>query len=303
MSSKFFSISHLFIWSLFVWVGFAPGTGIAQLPNTNIYLFDLDLSNPVQPLINPRFLTGFNADGYNNQPAFFHTDEIWMTSNYLDTAQTDIWALQLHSGVRKRITHTRTSEYSPTPLPGRDGFSTVVVESESEKTQRLWKYPTRPSSTCHPLFADVTGVGYHCWLSNDTAALFIVGKPHSLHLMSSSQDQPTYLTSHIGRCLIKDPNGRLLFLQKVTDQAWYIKRYDPHFDRTEIIIKSLAGSEDFCLLPDGSLLMAKENMIYRYDPVADITWRTFFDGSVYGFKQITRLINQSDQQLVLVNQL
>jgi hypothetical protein len=178
----------------------------------------------------------------------------------------------------------------------------VVVETDPEMTQRLWRYPTRPSSARHPIFEDVTGVGYHCWLSSDTAALFLVGEPHSLHVMGSNQERPTYLTSHIGRCLIKDPEGRLLFLQKVTDLDWYIKRYDPHYDRTEIIIKSLAGSEDFCLLPDGSLLMARENIIYRYNPETDITWRTFFDGSVYGFKQITRLINQSDQQLVLVNQ-
>ncbi len=302
MPLKSLPISVLLTWSMILTIGSLPNQALSQLPNTNIYLFDIDLANKDIPLTNPRLLTGYNAEGYNNQPAFFQQDEIWLTSNYLEPNQTDIWSLNLRSGTRKRITRTKTSEYSPTPLSNSEGFSTVVVESDPEKTQRLWQYPAILSGPRHPLFEDVTGVGYHCWLSTDTAALFIVGEPHSLHLIGFGQDQPTYLTSRIGRCLIKDPNGRLLFLQKVTDKDWYIKRYDPNFDRTEIIIKSLSESEDFCLLPDGSLLMAKGSILYRYDPTKDITWRTFFDFTVYGFQQITRLVNQSDQQLALVNQ-
>ncbi len=302
MCSRFAHVSHLLLWSLVFSMECISLPVTAQLPNTNIYLFDLDLGSSTHPLLNPRYLTAFNATGYNNQPAFFQPDEIWFTSDFQDTSQTDIWSLDLTTGARHRITHTRASEYSPTLMPGGRGFSTVVVETDPDKTQRLWQYPTRPSGPHHPLFPDVTGIGYHCWLSPDTAALFIVGEPHSLHLIGKSQDQPTYLTSRIGRCLLRSASGHLIFLQKVTENDWYIKRYDPNFDRTEIIIKSLPGAEDFCLLPDGSLLMAQGHLLYRFDPAKDITWRTFFDGSVYGFQQITRLVNQSDQQLVLVNQ-
>lgn len=250
----------------------------------------------------PRLLTGFNKDGYNNQPAFFQPDEVWFTSDFQDTSQTDIWSLQLTSGKRRRITQTRVSEYSPTPMPGKNQFSTVVVELDGENTQRLWQYPMSPGSNPVPLFPEVTGVGYHCWLSNDSAALFIVGEPHNLHFAHPAQDQSTFFVSRIGRCLIRDSEGRLLFIQKVTETDWYIKRYDPRYERTEIVIKCKPGAEDFCLLPDGSLLMAEGSIIYRYDPSRDITWRTFSDLSVYGLKHITRLANQGDQLIAIVNQ-
>ncbi len=274
----------------------------AQRPATNLYLFDIHLATDEMPLTHPRLLTAFNLHGYNNQPNFFRPDEIWFTSDYQDTTQTDIWSLQLTTNTRRRVTRTRASEYSPAPIPGRPGFSTVVVETDGEDTQRLWKYPMVKGGQPLPLFPEITGVGYHCWLSGDSAALFIVGEPHSLHMAHASKDESTFMASRIGRCLLRDEAGRLLFLQKVTDTDWYIKRYDPAYDRTEILIKSRPGSEDFCLLPDGSLLMAQGAVIYRYDPGKDITWRTFADLSVYGLLNITRIVNHEDRQLAIVNQ-
>ncbi len=274
----------------------------AQRPSTNIYLFDLNLATSTNTLSHPRMLTGFNKDGYNNQPAFFQPDELWFTSDYQDTTQTDIWSLHLDTGKRRQITKTKASEYSPTPMFGGKHFSTVVVETDGNDTQRLWQYPMTAGSLPTPLFPDVTGVGYHCWLSKDSAALFIVGEPHRLDFASNSHDQSTFFVSRIGRCLIRDPQGRLLFLQKVTETDWYIKQYDPAFERTEIIVKSRSGAEDFCLLPDGSLLMAEGSIIYRYHPSKDITWRIFADLSAYGLMNITRLANQESRQIAIVNQ-
>lgn len=295
----FYLSRFFFIFSVII--GLLPGIH-AQRPSTNIYLFNLNLASSSQPMSQPRLLTGFNKDGYNNQPAFFQSDEVWFTSDFQDSSQTDIWSLQTTSGKRRRITQTRVSEYSPTPMPGGNSFSTVVVELDGKNTQRLWEYPMLPGRNPVPLFPEVTGVGYHCWLSMDSAALFIVGEPHNLHFAHPSLDQSTFFVSRIGRCLIRDPKGRLWFIQKVTDTDWYIKRYDPQYDMTEIVIKCKPGSEDFCLLPDGSLLMAEGSIIYRYDPSKDITWRTFSDLSVYGLMQITRLANQADQQIAIVNQ-
>lgn len=287
---------------LSIFLCLASFSSLAQRPVTNIYLFDLYLETPERPLRNPRMLTAHHPHGYNNQPAFFSANEIWFTSDYKDTSQTDIWAIDLDKSSLERKTRTRSSEYSPTCMHDGTHYSTVVVESDAQGTQRLWQYPRFQEESIHPIFPDITGVGYHCWLNKDTAALFLVGEPYSLHLASIVDEQDRYLTSRIGRCLLVDDQHRMLFVQKVTDDDWYIKQYDPLYDRTDLLVKTKPGTEDFALLPDQSLLMAQDNVIYRYDPQADITWRPIADLSDWGLNNIKRLAVWQNRKLLVVNQ-
>ena len=289
------------IWLSFIF-SLAPNTGRAQRPNTNIYLFDLTLETPERVLRSPKMVTAHHPGGYNNQPVFFSANEIWFTSDYQDTSQTDIWMVDLNESTLRRITRTTRSEYSPTSMNDNLHYSTVVVESDAGDNQRLWQYPRQSGEPPRPLFPDISGVGYHCWLNADTAVLFLVGDPHSLHLASRIDEQDRYLTSRVGRSLHVDGQGRLLFVQKVTDEDWYVKRYDPQYDRTELLVKTKPGAEDFAILPDQSLIMAMDNVIYRYDPKTDITWRPLADLSEWNLNNIKRLSLWKDKKLLVVNQ-
>jgi hypothetical protein len=53
--------------------------GMAQLPTTNVYLFSIQRTGDNFTFYNPRFLTGFNKYGYNNQPHFVSNNEIYLT--------------------------------------------------------------------------------------------------------------------------------------------------------------------------------------------------------------------------------
>ena len=252
-----------------------------------------------------RFLTAFNRGGYNNQPNFFGNNELWLTAQFpADTTQTDILALDLLMKSQTRVTATRgTAEYSPTPMPGGKRFSSVRVEEDGN--QRLWSFPLDRSDNGRPEFPKIYNVGYHCWLRDTLVAFFIVGEndqPHTLQIVGTKGQKPQRIASSIGRCLLKRPDGKLLFVQKATEQTWYLKTWDPKTNTQEIVLKMPAGSEDFTLLTDGTLLTGSNAKLFQFKASRDADWKEVADLSKFGVKKITRLAASKDGKLAVVIQ-
>jgi len=252
-----------------------------------------------------RFLTAFNRGGYNNQPNFFGNNELWLTVQFpKDTTQTDIMALDLLLKTQTRVTATlTTAEYSPTPMPGGKRFSSVRVEEDGN--QRLWSFPLDRSDNGRPEFPKIYNVGYHCWLRDTLAALFIVGEngqPHTLQIVGTKGQKMQRIASSIGRCLLKKSDGNLLFVQKATEQTWYLKIWNPKTNLQEIVLKMPAGTEDFALLPDGTLLCGSNAKLFQYKASRNSDWKEVADLSKYGVKKITRLAVSKDGKLAVVVQ-
>ncbi|MCB0542035.1 MAG: hypothetical protein H6565_03465 [Lewinellaceae bacterium] len=255
-----------------------------------------------QPIA-PRFLTSFNPKGYNNQPCFFSNTEIYLTvQNPADTSQTDIVALDLLSRTRTQVTATSaTAEYSPTPVPGTRRFSVVRVEEDGR--QRLWSFPTDRSDNGRPEFPNIYGIGYHCWINDTLAAFFIVGEndnPHVLYTAGIRGQKLRRISSNPGRCLLRMPDGKLAFVQKATEQTWFLKTYDPRDLSFQILIKMPDGSEDFALLPDGTWLAGKGAKLYQFKAGVDYDWKEIADLTKYGVHSITRLAVSNDNKLAVV---
>jgi len=253
----------------------------------------------------PRFLTAFNKGGYNNQPSFFGNNELWLTAQFpRDTTQTDLIALDLLSKTQTRVTATpATAEYSPTLMPGGKRFSAVRVEEDGN--QRLWSFPIDRSDTGRPEFPKLYNVGYHCWLRDTLVAFFIVGEdgqPHTLQVLGTKSQKPQRIGSNIGRCMIKRPDGKLLFVQKATEQTWYLKTWDPKTNLQEIVLKMPVGSEDFALLSDGTLLSGIGPKLFQFKAPRNADWKEIADLSKFGVQKITRLAASADGKLAVVVQ-
>jgi hypothetical protein len=281
-----------------------PGLYAQQLEHFDLLLLSLNKTadNSWQPST-PRFLTGFNPKGYNNQPCFFSDYEIYLTVQLpSDTTQTEIYALNLLSRTTTRVTATTTPEYSPTPMPGGRRFSAVRVETDG--AQRLWSFPKDRSDTGVPLFPALTNVGYHCWLNDTLAAVFLVGEnePHALGIVSTGKQRPLRVAFNIGRCLQNLPDGRLAYVHKATEQTWFIKAYDPRKGGSDIVVKTLPGSEDFVLLPDGTYLAGNGAKLFQYNPLRQKDWSEIANLEKYGVRSISRLAISADGKLAVVVQ-
>jgi len=273
----------------------------AQLPNSNMYLFTLTKGGGKYTLKSPQFLTAFNINGYNNQPAFLSDDEIYFTTNYYEEDQTEIAKFDIFEESLTRITYTDESEYSPLPVPHKDEFSCVRAETDG-KTQTLSVYPLDGIGYAKRFMNNTNNIGYHNWIDDKTVALFLVGPPdHSLAIADAKSERRKIILDKIGRSLKVDRNEQLYFVHKMSDKDWYIKSYDRNTSKSKVIVKTLQGSEDFELMNDGSIIMASGSVVYHYNPKNNTDWKPILDLTDYGIENISRIAARKNR-LVIVDQ-
>lgn len=279
---------------------FCFGVLSAQLPSTDLYMFTLLNNGERITLKNPLYLSGFNPDGYNNQPYFISPREVYITSNFYDKDFTDFMRLDLLNEEYYRVTATDSiSEYSPTPRALSGYFSAVRVEKDGT-TQSLWLYPNDHSNSGKRIFENVDNVGYHCWLSEEEVALFLVSTPMKLAIGNVETGTVSNIIEDIGRCFQQNSNGDLLFVHKISEETWYIKSYSIEDQKASIITQTRPNSEDFALLSDGTILMAEGSKMYSIHPTRDEYWKEIIDLEEWEISNITRLA-VSRNRLILVN--
>lgn len=288
----------LLAWCL-CWVASLP----AQLPSSNIYLFDMTAGDQSFRFSNPRYLTNFNPAGYNNQPAFISDNELFITVQLPSMAQPDIYALDLEEKTKTRVTRTPAGEYSPQRMPDYYNFSAVRQEIANRDTVlRLWQFPLNRLTNGRPLFRYLTGMGYYAWLDSRRLALFIVDNPSYLALASTDQDEVTPIATNVGRCFQRMPNGNLAYVQKAEFGPWYIMEKNVYrsADEPRQLVATLPNSEDFVVLPSGVFLMGKGSKIYSFDPLRDSDWRELVDLRFYEINNISRLAVSNDYKIAIV---
>jgi hypothetical protein len=278
---------------------------IAQLPNTQVYAFDLGRDGAGFTFLRCKMLTAFNPVGYNNQPQWITNNELYLAVQFPnDTNQTDIWSLSLLNNVITRVTETPESEYSPTLMPDRRSISCVRVDAGGSSTQRLWSYPIDRSSSGADVLSLHPSVGYHTWLSDKKLALFMVdGVSNYLKLVNADDQSSIQLTTGIGRSMARMKDGKLAYVHKETAQKWVIKSMDPVSYNNTAIAETVPGSEDFALLSDGTFLMgvgAKMYAMYPADPQKE--WREVADLTKFGLTNIKRIaVSREGDKIAIVN--
>jgi len=271
----------------------------AQLPETNIYVFDMEASavRDVYRFTKPKFINGNNLKRYNNQPQFIR-GQLYITSQR-DGKQTDIYRFNLDRRMQTQITATPESEYSPTLTPDGQHISVVRVSADGNDNQQLWRVPMM-GGEAELMLDSIAQIGYHEWINESMIALFIVGEPHTLYVVDTESGDVRQVRSDIGRCLRVNPDGNLTFIHKSELEGWYIKSVNPRNFAIRPIVKTLPECEDFAWAQDGTLYMAKGSKLYRFKASLDSDWREVADFSDYGITNIKR-IAVSNNRIALVD--
>lgn len=269
------------------------------MPKSNIYHFTLSKVSNTYRVKSPQFLTAFNKGGYNNQPSYFDDKVIYFTTDYYDTEQTEIAKFDLFNKSLTRITYTEEKEYSPTPMIGKESFSVVRVEDDN-KTQTLSTYPIDGIGYSKRYMNNTANIGYHVWLDDENVALFLVEAPdHNLAIAHAASERRKIILDKVGRCLKVDKNGHLLFVHKQTEEEWFLKSYNRETNKSITLAQTIAGSEDFELLNDGSILMGSKSKLLILKPDTK-EWSLLVDMKDFGINNITRIASQKNS-LVLVD--
>ena len=108
---------------------------LAQLPETEIYLFDLQRTPKAFRVLPPKIIS--DTTGYNNQPYFTPDEKYLYFVSSVDSTNTEIYRYDLKRKKSRRITNTHEPEFSPRYTPGMDGISYVSVEKD-KTTQHFY---------------------------------------------------------------------------------------------------------------------------------------------------------------------
>lgn len=297
----------------------------AQAPVSNLYLFDMARQGDSSfTFSKPKYLTFFNANGYNNHPFFVSSDEILISSQFPGDEQPDIVRISLRDSSLTHLTKTAEGEYSPksAALDFNPGYYAIRMEFQGKDTLlRLWKIPFDPKlaqfqNSAYPVFQDHVNVGYYEFGPSSQVALHLngaAGAPNSLALSQVNMGKGglvTNIATNIGRCFrfLTYP-AQLIYLQKnpgARDMLMSVElgfgSYSSTPRQARPIVAPVTGSQDFAVLQDGTLLMAAGSRLFKYKPGKDTDWITVADFSGYQLNKITRLeVNRENNRIILVN--
>ena len=267
-------------------------------PNTDIFLFDLNLENGKFQLSN--FKNVSNNDGYDNQPSFLDNNTLLYAGTR--NGQTDIVKYNINYDTKIFINHTDGSEYSPLKIPNQKATSAIRLEKNGD--QKLYKYSLKNGES-EVLIEDIV-IGYHVWFTDEVLVSSVL-EDNKLALYTSHIDKNKNVKHHsnIGRSLHKIPNSKLVsFIDKSDGEFWEVHSVDPFTGKTNAITATLPESEDMCWLPNGTILMGHESELYTYTPNKSVDWSESISLVEFNIKNITRLTVSADgTKLAVVGEL
>ncbi|BBM86979.1 hypothetical protein UABAM_05381 [Candidatus Uabimicrobium amorphum] len=263
--------------------------------DTEIYLFDLDNQDGVYKLVNEKNIT--NRNGYDNQPYFSLDGKYVYYSSIHGEKNSDIYRYCIADGKTQQVTTTIEAEYSPTILDAQHSFSTVRVEKDNK--QRIWKFTGHKPQL---VAGHIEQIGYHCWLSNTTIAIFRIEKTMNLKIIYTNSTEMKHVAKNIGRALVLDPRDKkLLYVSKDNPKESTIcKLHDLETLKIQQVTKTIGKGEDFACTMQGEIIMADGNKIYMYQKDS---WKIIFDGKDRFSGIFNRIaINPENTQICVVYQ-
>ena len=282
------SIAYIFILNMIIGFGQA---------DTDVFLFDLEQPDGKVSLSNPKNIS--NNKGYDNQPSFLDDNTILYAGTR--NGQTDIAKYNIAYDTKIWINHTDGSEYSPILIPNQKAVSSIRLEKDG--TQKLYRYSLKNGES-DVLIEDII-IGYHAWY-NENILISSVLEDNWLSLYSTklNANENQRIEANIGRSLHKIPNSnRMSYISKKDSLVWEIKSFSPSSLETNSIMATLPETEDMCWLPNGSILMGKDDVLYTFNPNKDIDWTEVMSLKEYGITNITRLaVNPGATKLALVGE-
>jgi hypothetical protein len=152
------------------------------------------------------------------------------------------------------------------------------------------------------LFSKLNNVGYHCWLSADKVALFLVdeSKGHRLVIGEVSTGKTKHVAFNVGRCLKTSKSGNLIYLDKEIEGSWKLKTIKSDTGQTILLGDSMPKEEDFEVLPDGYIVAGHNGSIYKLVPEKGSVWIAVANLKFYvKDKKISRIASKGNRLVVV----
>jgi dipeptidyl aminopeptidase/acylaminoacyl peptidase len=272
-------------------------TSFAQLPNTDIWVMDMQVKNDTVILVNPENIT--NLVGYDNQPVFSPDSKYLLYTSVRDGLQSDVFKYDVNTKVTSQVTKTPTSEYSPKFMPDGKNISVVMVEADS--TQRIWSFPIKGGRP-KVLIPKIDSVAYYCWNNETSIYLSLITKPAQLIAVDLNKGTSTPVMQSIGRSInvLDAPDGRRVYYSN-DDQLYSTSCTTNSDKRAETVLGF--DSEDFAFLNANQVIIGDDFRLYcktDFNKTGNQLWKPMADLSNKNIKTITRIAISPDGEKIAI---
>ncbi|WP_205618012.1 nuclear transport factor 2 family protein [Tenacibaculum ovolyticum] len=262
--------------------------------NTEIHLFDISNKEGKYIISNGKNIS--NNEGYDSQPHFYDDENILFASTRNN--QTDIIKYNTNTAEKSFINNTLNgSEYSPQRIPNSKNISAVRLDKDG--LQRFYQYHVKTGKS-KELIENLV-VAYPYWYDKNTLiSSVIVNDTLELFVSNLKKKTNSSITKQTGRSLHKIPNSNLVSFMKKNGKAWEVWSLNPKTKETKKIT-STRTREDICWLPNGTMLVANQNMILQFNLKKDKNWSVFHRFKGENINNISRItVNHNATKLAIV---
>lgn len=270
-------------------------TAVAQLPETQIFLADVEIKSDLIKVEKAQNITPHK--GYNNQP-YFTPDGKWIlfaaegnTEGKVHISRYDLKGKKIKKG-----TATKTSEYSPAVTPDGLSISAVVVEEDS--SQRVWLYDEKTCARKSCVHTGTDSIGYYAWFGMDTLIYYKLTAPHSLRVLDIKTGEDNWICNSPTRSF-KKINATTFFYVIQEEKQNLVYFYDVRTKKATLHATDKTESLDYVWQPDLGITKSVMSRIYQYKPDTKV-WAVVADLSSFGVGKITRYAFSPDKKKLAV---
>ena len=149
------------------------------------------------------------------------------------------------------------------------------------------------------LLPDVNPVGYHAWRDEQDLLLFVLGEPMTLQAARVGPGEGRHLADSPGRGLARVPGStRMSYIDQTADH-WWLTEIDLTSGERWPLIKTPEGREDYAWSPDGSVWIADDSRLYRWQR-GDEQWQPVADLDRHGIHGMSRVAFSPDGKKLVV---
>lgn len=263
-------------------------------PNTDVFLFDLNENNGIISISNKVNIS--SNEGYDNQPSFLDNNTILFASTR--NGQTDILKYSILNKDKSWVNTSDGSEYSPLKIPNSNAVTAIQLDKDG--TQTLNRYSLKNGK--ESVLIDDIVIGYQVWYNKNILISSVLdGEGLSLTISNIKTGVHETIQPKIGRSLHNIPGTDLVsYVSKVNDK-WEIRSLNPKTKETKFIVNAVDSADDMCWTPNGTILMGKGDVIYKFNPKQDTEWTKVASIKNLGLRKISRLaVNPESNKLALV---
>lgn len=270
----------------------------------NLYVANLTYANGTVSIGMPRKLTGDR--GVNSQPSFTPDGKaIVFVSRRDTTGQSDVYRIDILSGVETQITRTPENENTPTITP--DGRLMVIrwVPATLFKEWGPWVYDMNGTPQEGVLPGPDT-VGYYVRIDSVTFAMM---RPKSRPAVALFNTRTRTMTDYGWPSANLPPQlvpGRHAITFTQTDSLGRneIRMIDLGTLQSSLVTPALVGRTVHTWTPRGFILMAKGNSIYAIKPGPGAAWKKIAQMSRPDLQSLgTYVVSPSGDKVILTSAL